>query len=188
MSDDSDEIPISRRELLGRGVRGATLLGVGGLAGFLAERSGADNTVWQIDPEKCVQCGRCSTACVMEESAVKCVHVFAMCGYCRLCTAYFEPQPNALNTAAENQLCPTGAIERGFVEDPYYQYVIDEPLCVGCAKCVEGCKRFGNGSLHLQVRHDLCLNCNECSISVVCAGRAFTRVPANSPYLLKSTD
>jgi electron transport complex protein RnfB len=108
-----------------------------------------------------------------------------MCGYCRLCTGYFEPQPSDLDTGAENQLCPTGAIRRRFVEDPYYQYEIDESLCVGCAKCVEGCQRFGNGSLQLQVRHDLCLNCNECSIAAVCAGRAFVRVPVEHPYLLK---
>ena len=65
---------------------------------------------------------------------------------------------------AENQLCPTAAIKRTYVEDPYYQYTIDEQLCIGCAKCVEGCNRFGNGSLFLQIRHDRCLNCNECAI------------------------
>ena len=63
-------------------------------------------------------CGRCATECVLEQSAVKCVHSFDMCGYCQLCTGYFEPQPNKLNTAAENQLCPTGAILRSFIEDP----------------------------------------------------------------------
>ncbi len=176
---------LSRRELLAQGLRGATLLGVGGAFGLLADRSSARTTLWQIDPAKCVQCGRCSTHCVRQESAVKCVHVFAMCGYCRLCTGYFEPQPSALDAGAENQLCPTGAIRRSFVEDPYYQYEIDEALCVGCAKCVEGCQRFGNGSLQLQVRHDLCLDCNECSISVVCAGQAFRRVPVDQPYILK---
>jgi len=185
MADADPKSPVSRRELLARGLRGTALLGIGGLGGLLAGRSARAHTVWQIDPAKCVQCGRCSTSCVMEESAVKCVHVFAMCGYCRLCTGYFEPQPNDLTTGAENQICPTGAIKRRFVEDPYFEYEIDEALCVGCAKCVAGCQRFGNGSLHLQIRHDRCLTCNECSISVVCAGRAFTRVPADRPYLLK---
>ena len=33
--------------------------------------------------------------------------------------------------------------------------------------------------------HDRCLNCNECSIAVACPSRAFVRVPAGSPYLLK---
>ncbi len=87
--------------------------------------------------------------------------------------------------AAENQLCPTGAIERRFVEDPYYQYSIDEPLCIGCGKCVEGCEAFGNGSLFLQIRHDRCVNCNQCSIAAACPSDAFVRVPASKPYLLK---
>jgi electron transport complex protein RnfB len=60
-------------------------------------------------------------------------------------------------------------------------------LCIGCAKCVEGCTRFGNGSFYLQVRHDRCLNCNECSIARVCAGDAFRRVPASQPYIIKLT-
>ncbi len=111
-----------------------------------------------------------------------------MCGYCKLCTGFFEPDPNALNTGAENQLCPTGAIKRRFVEDPYYEYVIDEPLCIGCAICVKGCTAFGNGSLFMQVRHDRCVNCNECAIAMVCPADAFTRVPIGQPYLLKTKD
>jgi len=74
------------------------------------------------------------------------------------------PDANELNTGAENQQCPTGAIKRHFVEDPYYQYTIDEELCIGCGICVKGCASFGNGSLFLQVRHDRCVNCNDCSI------------------------
>jgi len=31
------------------------------------------------------------------------------------------------------------------------------------------------------------VNCNECAISKVCAGDAFRRVPADQPYLLKTT-
>jgi electron transport complex protein RnfB len=144
-------------------------------------------TVWQIDPAKCLRCGRCATECVRQHSAVKCVHSFAFCGYCKLCTGYFVPEPNDLTTAAENQLCPTAAIQRKYVEDPYYEYRIDENRCIGCAKCVEGCNRFGNGSLYLQIRHDRCLNCNECSIARACPGDAFRRVPADHPYLLKTS-
>ena len=99
----------------------------------------------------------------------------------------FRTGPNALTTAAENQLCPTAAIKRTFVEDPYYEYTIDEKLCIGCAKCVEGCNRFGNGSLFLQIRHDRCVHCNECAIARTCPGDAFRRVPSNQPYLLKTT-
>ena len=175
----------TRREFVRSGFRGACLLTLGGGLGFLAGRGRARDLVWQLDPYKCVSCGQCATHCVLEISAVKCVHTFAMCGYCQLCTGYFEPQPNALNTGAENQLCPTGAIKRRFVEDPYYEYTIDETRCVGCGKCVKGCNAFGNGSLFLQVRHDRCLNCNECSIGRACPSGAFRRVPAETPYLLK---
>jgi electron transport complex protein RnfB len=185
-SDPEKKTTVSRREFLRNGARMAAMTGMGGLLGVVAGRSRAGGTVWQIDPQKCVRCGNCATHCVLEQSPVKCVHAYAICGYCQLCTGYFEPAPNDLNTGAENCLCPTAAIKRSFVEDPYYEYTIDEALCIGCAKCVEGCNRFGNGSLFLQIRHDRCLNCNECSIAKVCAGDAFQRVPASQPYLLKS--
>jgi electron transport complex protein RnfB len=42
-----------------------------------------------------------------------------------------------------------------------------------------------NGSLYLQVMHDRCVNCNECSISVACPTDAFSRVPVETPYLMK---
>ena len=91
-----------------------------------------------------------------------------------------------INTGAENELCPTGAIKRTFIEDPYYEYTIDESLCNGCGKCVKGCNAFGNGSLFLQVRHDRCVNCNECSIGVACPSGAYKRVSVDEPYLLKT--
>ena len=178
--------PVTRRQFLRNGARAAALVSLGGLVGVVATRSAAIGTVWQIDPQKCVRCGNCATHCVLEQSAVKCVHAYSICGYCQLCTGFFQPDPNDLNTGAENCLCPTAAIKRTYVEDPYYEYSIDEQLCIGCAKCVEGCNRFGNGSLFLQVRHDRCVNCNVCAISRVCAGDAFRRVPADQPYLLKS--
>lgn len=177
----------TRRQFLRDGARAAAVAGLGGLLGLLGTRSRADGTVWQIDPDKCRWCGLCATACVIEPSAVKCVHSYAICGYCNLCTGYFEPDPNALNTGAENQVCPTNAIRRTFIEEPYYEYSIDESLCIACARCVEGCALFGNGSLYLQVRHDRCVNCNVCAISRVCPGDAFVRLPAGKPYLLKET-
>ena len=149
--------------------------------------AGTASTLWQIDPAKCLHCGNCATHCVLEQSAVKCVQNYMVCGYCQLCPGFFNPEPNALNPAAENQLCPTAAIKRVFIEDPYYEYTIDESLCIGCSKCIEGCERFGNGSFHLQIRHDRCLNCNECAIARVCPGDAFQRVPAGSPSLLQIT-
>jgi len=176
---------VTRRDFLRGGLRAVALTGMGGLLGGVAWRSTAGSTVWQIDPQRCLRCGQCATACVLEQSAVKCTHAFALCGYCELCTGYFDPEPNDLNTGAENQLCPTAAIQRTYVEDPYYEYRIIEHLCIGCAKCVEGCNRFGNGSLYLQVRHDRCLNCNECAIARVCAGDAFRRVPVRQPHISK---
>jgi electron transport complex protein RnfB len=113
------------------------------------------------------------------------MHNFEMCGYCELCTGYFDPEPIALDSGAENQLCPTGAIRRERIEDPYHEYTIIGPLCIGCGKCVKGCTAFGNGSLYLQVSHDLCVNCNECAIAAACPSQAFRRVPATSPYLPK---
>ena len=179
---------LSRRGFLGEGMRVAAMTGIGGVVGALSWSSSAETTVWQIDPQKCVRCGQCATACVLEHSAVKCVQMYEICGYCELCTGYFIPDPIELNTGAENQLCPTGAIVREFIEDPYFEYSINEDLCIGCAKCVEGCVRFGNGSFYLQVRHDLCLNCNECSIARVCAGDAFRRVPRSQAYTRRGTD
>ena len=196
MNGRDEARPVSRRSVLRAGMCGGALAGVGALGLLLGVGRGRGgeriarrgNSVWQLDPNQCVQCGNCATYCVLETSAVKCVHSYAMCGYCDLCTGYFEPDPNALNTAAENQLCPTGAIERTYIEDPYYEYTIDESLCIGCGKCVKGCATHGNGSLFLQVRHDLCLNCGQCTIASACPAGAFKRVSAEHPYLLKDKE
>jgi len=162
----------------------AAAVGVG--LAWQTVRPASGKLVWQIDPAKCVQCGRCATHCVLSPSAVKCVHAFQICGYCDLCGGYLQPGAKVRDTGAESQLCPVAAISRTFIEDPYFEYTVDEDLCVGCAKCVKGCGLFGNGSLHLQVKHDLCVNCNECAIARSCPGKAFERVPAEDPYLLKT--
>lgn len=157
---------------------------MGAVVGLAARRRGDDGMVWQLDPSKCTQCGRCATDCVIQPSAVRCFHRFEMCGYCKLCFGYFQPDAGALNSSAENQLCPTGAIRRRFVEAPYYEYTIEEDLCVGCGVCVKGCNAFGNGSLFLQVHQALCVQCNECAIARACPAQAFRRVPASRPYIL----
>ena len=172
---------IRRRDFM----RAAAALGVGG-ALWKAAAPAAGATVWQIDPQKCVQCGRCATECVLSPSAVKCVHSYQICGYCDLCGGYLQPSARERDTGAENELCPVSAITRTFIEDPFFQYTIDEALCVGCGKCVKGCALFGNGSLYLQVKQDLCVHCNECAIAKACAGDAYRRIPAEQAYLLKA--
>ena len=175
----------SRREFIQKSMRATLGLSIGAIGVLALKHSTKDKWVWQIDPFKCTQCGRCATHCVLNPSAVKCVHAYDLCGYCDLCGGYLKPNHTERNTAAENQLCPTAAIERKYIEDPYFEYVINEDLCIGCAKCVKGCTSFGNGSLHLQIRHDLCDNCNECAIARVCPSDAIKRVPANRPYMIK---
>lgn len=181
----TDDHPLSRRGFLREGAIGLVAGAVGLTLGVAAARGRRSELVWQLDPQKCIQCGRCATECVLEPSAVKCVHNFSMCGRCDLCFGFFDPKSD-IETGAENQLCPTGAIRRTFLTDPYYEYTIDESLCIGCSRCVQGCLNQGNGSLFLQVRHDRCLNCNECAIARVCPADAFRRVPAETPYIVKT--
>ena len=179
--------PEERRKFLrtcGTLIAGGSVLAV---TGVLTQKTFSRETgyFWQIDPSKCTFCGRCETDCVLPLSAVKCVHAVRVCGYCDLCGGYYRANVKELDTAAENLMCPTGAIQRQFVEDPYFEYTIQESLCNGCGKCAKGCNSFGNGSLYLQIKQDLCTNCNECAILNVCPADAIQRVPLNSVYDLK---
>ena len=176
----------SRRSFMGLVGRGAGALALGGVLGALiaqARVATAGATLWQIDPQKCIQCGKCATNCVLSQSAVRCFHTFAFCGYCDLCTGFFDASPLNLDTGAENQTCPTAAIRRKFVEDPYFEYVIDRDLCIGCARCVKGCAAYGNGSLHLQIDQNACSHCNQCSIASACPSQAITRVTVDEKYI-----
>lgn len=185
MKKESRNKADKRRDFIQKSTRISLLIGLGGLTGLVIPKAKTGEWVWQIDPFECTQCGRCADECVMSPSAVKCVHAYDLCGYCDLCGGYFKPGVTNLNTAAENQLCPTSAIQRRFVEEPFFEFTINEDLCIGCGKCVKGCSSFGNGSLHLQIRHDLCLNCNQCSIARNCPNDAVKRVPADQPYNIK---
>jgi Na+-translocating ferredoxin:NAD+ oxidoreductase subunit B len=187
MSEDKP-LYLTRRAFIAAAVRGTALFGFGAFAGFLFPRSAEARDVWQIDPSLCTQCGNCQTACVLPRSAVKCVHTYKICGYCNLCGGYFKLETRSRTTGGENQICPVGAISRRFVEEPYYEYSINEDLCIGCGKCVKGCTDFGNGSLYLQVRHDRCLGCNDCAIARACPSHAFKRIPRDKAYMLKGVN
>jgi electron transport complex protein RnfB len=128
----------------------------------LVRKTYASGYVWQIDPFKCTQCGQCKTNCVKTPSAVKCTHAYVMCGYCDLCGGYLRQGVKTISTGAENQLCPTGAIERKFVEEPYFEY-----------------------TMYLQIHQDLCDNCNDCSIARNCPSQAISRVQAGRQYIPK---
>jgi electron transport complex protein RnfB len=175
---------ITRREFIRKGMQLSILIGLGSIAGGLITKTISEKTVWQLDTKKCTQCGRCATSCIKKPSAVKCFHAYDMCGYCDLCGGYFRPGTKDLTTAAENQLCPTSALKRKFIEEPFFEYEIDKELCIGCGKCVKGCGAFGNGSLQLQVSQDLCDNCNDCSIARDCPSNAFSRVLNSESYLM----
>ncbi|NLF30187.1 MAG: 4Fe-4S binding protein [Planctomycetes bacterium] len=145
--------------------------------------------------------GRCSTACVRTPSAVKAVNDFTVCGYCFICPAYFDvqspvytweeaeqlgPYPDGTSREGTHKklICPQDAIRRRVVGqidpyDPYnnfFEYTIDEGRCNGCGLCVEYCRPpMGNASLRLEVRHHLCLDCNQCAIARTCPANAFYR-------------
>jgi electron transport complex protein RnfB len=175
----------SRREFVRKAGRIAMVVPVFGIPAILASKTKVKGYVWQIDPYKCTSCELCKSSCVMTPSAVKCTNAFPMCGYCDFCPGFLRAGAKVYDTSAENQLCPVGAIKRKFVEEPYFEYTIDEKLCDGCSKCVKACYDFGNGSLYLQIMHNLCVNCNQCAIARVCPSDAVIRVPAEEPYIRK---
>jgi electron transport complex protein RnfB len=189
----------TRRDVLGHAVRGAALLGLGGVATYLGRKAGAQGA-WQLDVERCVNsrlgavgvdfCDKCATTCVLPLSAVRAVNDFAKCGRCYICPAYFEIKSAIDEHGLPSQkLCPRDAIKRtpiGEVDpaDPannYYEYTIDEKLCNGCGKCVMACKEpAGLSSMRLEVRYDLCVACNRCAIAITCPDKAYDQRPVRT--------
>ena len=186
----------TRRKVLGHAARGVALLGLGGTAGLLALKA-HKTYAWVIEADKCINsklgavgveiCERCATDCVITLSAVRAVNEFSACGRCYVCPAYYKITsavgPDGLPS---EKVCPRDAIERkaiGWIdpEDPannFNEYVIDEKKCNGCGRCVMECKEpAGLSSITLEVRHNVCLDCNRCSIATVCPEEAFDRRP-----------
>ena len=184
----------TRRDVLKIAARGTGVVALGGLATFLVTKAGADGT-WQIDPSKCIDirlgatgveiCDKCAVSCVLPLSAVRAVNDYVKCGRCCICPAYYdvtsEVGPDGLPS---RKLCPRDAIERKAIGevDPYdplnnfYEYLIDEEKCNGCGTCVMRCKEpAGLGSIRLEVRQNLCLDCNRCSIAQACPEEAYDR-------------
>jgi len=186
----------TRREVLKHTARGVAAVGVGGLGFYLVKKAGGDN-VWQIDVEKCVNsklgvhgvevCDLCALECVLPLSAVRAVNEYSKCGRCYICPAYFDIK-SAIDDEGlpSKKLCPRDAIIRkpiGWIDpdDPannFYEYIIDDKLCNGCGKCVMGCKEpAGLSSIRLEVRYELCLDCNRCAIAQACPDEAYVREP-----------
>ncbi len=184
MKDEKNKYE-SRREFVKKAGKVIAIAPVIALPLLLITKTTAKGYVWQIDPFKCTTCGNCKTSCVLTPSASKCVHSHELCGYCDLCGGYLKEGAKTITTSAEVQMCPTSAIKRKFIEEPFFEYNIDEDLCDGCAKCVKGCKDFGNGSLYMQIKQDLCVNCNDCSIARNCPSNAVSRVSSDFQYIPK---
>ncbi|MDH3403133.1 MAG: ferredoxin [Acidobacteriota bacterium] len=185
----------TRRDVLEIGARAVAMAGLGGFGTLLAVKAHAGDA-WWIDPDKCINsrlgtagaetCQSCATECVLTLSAIRAVNEFSKCGRCYVCPAYFDIHSAAgPDGLPSKKLCPRDAIERlpiGWIdpEDPannFYEYVIDEALCNGCGLCVMGCKEpAGLGSVRLEVNHDVCLDCNRCSISTACPEDAYARL------------
>lgn len=190
-----------RRQFLQRTGQVACAAALGGTAFTLVQRACA-NDAWAIVPNQCVNirlgvtggeqvCDVCATSCILPLSAVRAVNDHVRCGRCCICPAYFDVRspigPEGLPT---KKLCPRDAIQRTVIgdEDPYdplnnyYEYTIDEEQCNGCGRCVMECKDpAGLGSIRLEVRYDLCLRCNQCTIAAQCPDDAYRRVGPQPP-------
>ncbi|MGB9595947.1 MAG: 4Fe-4S binding protein, partial [Candidatus Poribacteria bacterium] len=62
---EEEKEKLTKRDFIKTGIRGLCLLGMGGILGLLVNRARGSDLVWQLDPYKCIQCGRCADNCVL---------------------------------------------------------------------------------------------------------------------------
>lgn len=139
---------------------------------------------WQIDPGKCIACGRCATACVRTPSAAKAVNNFKACNNCVVCYGHItdlDIESEKIDSEGR-RVCPVDAVKRvnltGEV-DGYFEYRQDHSRCIGCSQCVSRCAEHNGdrASMFMIIRPDLCVGCNECTIATQCPSDAVVRVP-----------
>ncbi len=176
---------MDRRNFIKKGIEALGVMTVASIGGIALTRSVNGETVWQIDPEKCSLCGKCATLCVLNPSAVKCVIDYKLCEGKKDNPAYFKRGVKEFVDNPENRVCPSGALKRKKINDNYYEYSVDESLCIGCGKCGLQSRKKGTGAMYLQIKHNKCVHCNECAIDVGCPEHAIKRISSKQAYLLK---
>ncbi len=166
---------MDRRNFLKNAGRALGCLGLMGSAGFLL-KDAVNGNLPVIDPESCVGCGRCATACVFTPSAIKCYNIDDVCSHCTACYGFHR---DTLTEPVNNKdlVCPQNAIIREVNPDENgggFTYTVDESKCNGCGICVKLCWEHGSKSMRLVVKHDICKRCNQCQIANICDGGAFS--------------
>ncbi len=183
----------TRRNYLRRGgqVLGAAILGGAAWRSFSPPSESAEfisqarRFAWQIDPDKCLHCGICETACVRKPSAVKALNDPKKCSNCVVCYGHItDPHIESTKIDAEGErVCPVDAVTRiNFSGGPdgMFLYAQDPRRCTACGRCAKRCNDHGTESMFLAIRPDLCLGCNECAIAVACPHQAIERIPRES--------
>ncbi|MBT7993525.1 MAG: hypothetical protein HN691_01490, partial [Bacteroidetes bacterium] len=56
---DSKNKKVNRRDFINKGLRYTVGIGIGAIGITALTKSSKQEMVWQLDPEKCTQCGRC---------------------------------------------------------------------------------------------------------------------------------
>ncbi len=179
-----------RREYLRRAGHALGVLALGGATARILSTPSEEGDfiaqgrrfAWQINAEKCQQCGLCATSCVRNISAVKAINDPKKCSNCVVCHGHITNiHIDSEKIKSEgDRVCPHNAVVRKNFSggaDGLFLYSHDPALCVGCAQCVKHCTELGSRSMFLIIRPDLCLGCNECSIAVACPHDAIERIP-----------